>query len=261
MKTLNTIRYILFAIMLLGLFANFAQNEYGLEMIFLAMSLLGIIWLIDAFAGLTKHFRTSKLKAFYLFFINFFIAATFFAGLLKHLHLPGGGVLYILGFGLLLINYLILLFYRLMVDYKKGAALAAMVSLFYLNCILLFVGHLFKIQHWPYGTIILESSVIFFVFIFLITIIKRNFIFENTQISFLSRVRQFSTKPLILYFYLLAWAFHYTLVDVEIAPMFYSLENPIEYQKLRDAGKEERAEKLRENYHTFLQNRENSTNR
>src|ERR1035437_3692390 len=47
MKTLNNYRYILFAIMVLGFFASFAQNEYGWTMIGYCNLLMGLLTMIE----------------------------------------------------------------------------------------------------------------------------------------------------------------------------------------------------------------------
>src|ERR1035437_3447281 len=47
MKTINNYRYILFAIMILGFFASFAQNEYGWTMIVYCNLLMGLLTAIE----------------------------------------------------------------------------------------------------------------------------------------------------------------------------------------------------------------------
>jgi len=47
MKFLSTIRYILFALIILGYFANFAQNEYGFDIINNGVVLVALTWLAN----------------------------------------------------------------------------------------------------------------------------------------------------------------------------------------------------------------------
>jgi len=47
MKTLNTFRFLFFALIILGYFANFAQNEYGLDLIDYGLGLISLSYLFD----------------------------------------------------------------------------------------------------------------------------------------------------------------------------------------------------------------------
>jgi hypothetical protein len=49
MKVFNHIRYVLFAVMVLGAFASFAQFEYGVKIIYISELLIGILFLLESF--------------------------------------------------------------------------------------------------------------------------------------------------------------------------------------------------------------------
>jgi hypothetical protein len=77
MKSLNSIKYILLAFIVLGFFANFAQNDYGFDIA--AFSLLGLLlifiaetiyYAIKEEPRLTKERRKKKLKILFAIFIS-----------------------------------------------------------------------------------------------------------------------------------------------------------------------------------------------
>ena len=111
-------------------------------------------------------------------------------------------------------------------------------------------------MHWSDGSTLLFSSLILFVLLLLVTIIKRNYLFNGEKISVINRLKMLPGKPLMLFCYFIPWMIYFSLVHIGIAPAFYSLSKPVAYEKLLEQKKDKQAEQYLYNFREFMWNRQ-----
>src|SRR5687767_14908125 len=98
MKAVRTIRYILFALMVLGAFANFAQNDYGIQLLYNCHFWIALTFFFEAATAIRKEFHDNKLIALTRFFEHLFIGFVFLGFYLRLRHMAGGSQLAVLAF-------------------------------------------------------------------------------------------------------------------------------------------------------------------
>jgi len=254
MKTFNQIRYVLFALMVLGCFANFAQNEYGLDIFYVSHLLIAIIFFIESFIYFRLNYRTSKTKAFYLFSEHFWLGCNFLGNFFRHMHWPGGGPLLIFGVGILVIQYFIYGIRTLIKEYKKGALLALIVFLFIATTIAALNGLTWKIMHWPGSMMMVYVSFYTTIFLLLVGIIKRRYSYDGQIISFKGRIMKIPGKMRMTFSYFTIWVVYILLIFLGIGPNFYTLSTPPAVEKMRQ-DRNPNEEIYWENYSNFIENR------
>lgn len=246
--------------MILGLNANFAHNEYGLDMIYYSNLFIGIIFLIESVIYFRISYNQSKKKAYYLLYEHWWIAFLFIGFFFKHMHWFGAGGWIALGTLLLMIQYLIYGFYYFKKEYKKGIFLSLMVLLLILGSISSFSGFTWKWMHWAgaheMGILALAIPVTFLI----IGAIKRKCPYMDQTVLIHQQITKLPGKLVLVFCYFTIWTIHFKLVDLGIAPEMYSLEHPPAYEELRNTDKVA-AEKYWENYEKFIENRERAGSR
>src|SRR6202008_3357834 len=205
MKALNTLRYILFAVMVLGSFANFAQNEYGFTMLSWAHFGIAAIFFIEAIYRLKKEFPEGKLRAFYLFLEHFLLGCIFLGYFFRFQHLPGAAPLCVFGSFLLFMVYLIYGIRLLIKESKYGKLLAFVVFLFLLAATLALVGLTFKTMRWPGSYYMMWTAVISMILFAVSSFIKRKYVYKDTQISLYKRLMLLPGKPVMVFSYFALW--------------------------------------------------------
>ncbi len=254
MKTLNEIRYFFFAAIVLGCFANFAQNEYGLDMIYDSALLIGCTFFIEAFAFYAQTRSESKTKAIYFFVEHFILGCIFLGQYFKRDPLLPPGPFLIFGAFLLFILYLIYAVRTLVKDSKKGRFMAFMVFLFILTSVIAANGLSWKLQHLPGANIMLNIAFYSGLFLVVFPLIKRKYTYANEQMAFKERVMKLPGKIPMVFVYYTLWAAHISLTMYGITPNFYTLSNPPAYEKMRTAN-DPKAVDYNDNYYKFLGNR------
>jgi hypothetical protein len=255
MKQLNNIRYFLFAISLLGLFANFAQNEYGLNILWCADLLIGCIFLTEAFVFLVRNFKYSKMHALYLFNEHFWIGIYFVGFFFKFMHWPGAGPAFALSTLILVIQYLSYLFRALIKERKKGGVLLVEVLFFVFVAIVAMTGVMFKTMHWPGSSLLLGVSGIGSVLLILLFIVRKKFRYGEERITFTQRLKKIPGKLVIVFCYFGFWGIYVQMVSLGILPGFYSLARPVTLEKLW-ADKNPEGDAYDENYYLFILHRD-----
>jgi hypothetical protein len=255
MKILKQLRYILFAVMVLGCFANFAQNEYGLNMVYYSELFLGFTFFIEAFIHLKINYKATRARAIYLFTEHFFLGCILTAYFLtsKDIMLYGR----LLGFFaavLLLIQYLIYAIKSLFKKTEKGVLLRILVFLFIITILLAINGLTWKLNHWPYSNLLMKYSFFGAVLILLAGLLKRNYTYDGETISLKERLNRLPGKMVFAFCYFTIWTTYITLIIWGVVPGFYQLSVPPAQEKMKQE-RNPAADVYWENYTNFLDNR------
>jgi hypothetical protein len=163
-KRLNTIRYILFALMILGMFANFAQNEYGGRIINLCntfMTLVSLVLVVYYERLLWKEKRSAALLLI-LLLISFLLM------FLLILVAPDLGDVLIFSF-LVTVPPVILVIESIIVNvrnWKRSEPDPGFHALENFAMVLLLGGTQVKNMHWPGASIMLITGAMVMVFLF-----------------------------------------------------------------------------------------------
>lgn len=165
MKTLSNIRYVLFALMVLGCFANFAQNEYGMVVVYLTTGLFAISWLINL--GLLGTNQWKRRPVAIIARSN--IALCVISFLLLMFTENDFWVFATLIFIVLLI---VVLFVIAIMNRKQMEQPGLTLPAESLGLMALFLGVFFKFLHWPGAGPLLIFGGLILVIVYLVEIIK-----------------------------------------------------------------------------------------
>jgi len=254
MKTLNEIRYFLFATIVLGCFANFAQNEYGLSMLYYSSLFISFIFFIEAFVFYSRTRSESKTKAIYLFAEHFLLGCIFLGTFFKWEFILPPGPFLVFGSLLLILLYFIYAIRMLIKESKKGLLLSLVLFLFIIATMSSVTGLAAKLQHFPGSRILMNISFYSVVFLLLIVILKRKYSYDGGSITLKDRVMKIPGKMPMVFMYFSIWILYISFVVFGIAPNFYTLSNPPAVEKLR-ASNNPKEQAYWDNYFEFLGNR------
>jgi len=256
MKTLNQIRYFLFAVIVLGCFANFAQNEYGLHMLYYSMLFIAFIFFIEAFVFYSRTIAESKTKTIYLCVEHFLIGCIFLGQFFKWEHVLPPGIFLVFGSLLLVLLYFIYAIRMLIKESKKGLLLALVLFMFIIATMSSVTGLTAKLQHLTGTVMLMNISFYSVVFLLLIVIVKRKYSYDGGSITLKDRVMKIPGKMPMVFTYFSLWIIYITFIIFGVAPNFYTLSNPPAVEKMRaDNNPKEGA--YWDNYFEFLGNRNN----
>ncbi len=198
MRILTNLRYILFALSIIGLFANFAQNDYSWALILVSYGCVGLIFLIEAFY-LSYQNRKDKKLAVTIFTEHFLLFLIGIGFLFKFFHWPGAGMAMVLGCTLLSLFYLFKGIKFLAAKYSTDKAAALLVLLFSFSVTFLCIVYVFNWQHWPGARVLcMLGTLLVLVNLFLF---RRKF--NPDPIGYKSSFPPVSTKYRILLFVIL----------------------------------------------------------
>lgn len=256
MNTLSNIRYLLFAIVVLGAFSNFAQNEFGLTMMDCSHIFIAVIFFIEAIHNYKAKRDTSKSEALRDFSEHFWIGVLFLAFFFRAYHWKGTGILFISGTLALGTHYLLFSLKALSKENRVDGLLYAVKNhLFGVLTLLAVIALTFKLMRFPGSNMLLILSSIFTVLFVLISSIKRTNTFQGKAISLRELLLKMPGKMTMVFIYFGGWVVYFTLISFDLAPGFYDLKHPAAYYELRNTDPK-RAEILLDNYNTFVENRE-----
>jgi hypothetical protein len=252
MKALSTLRYILFAIMVLGSFANFALNEYGFTMLSWSHGLIGFIFFIEAFVLLSREYQAGKRKALYLFTEHFLLACFFTGYFFRFQHWPGAGQLCVFSALFLFILYLVFGLGLLIRESKYGRPLAIVVFLFIIATALAIEGLTFKTMRWPGSYYMMWTALLAFMLFVVSSFIKKKYVYKQEEISLYKRLMLLPGKPVMVFSYSVLWVVYIFLIMWDVAPNFYTRSSPPVFDQLR-ARQDERAELYINSYNDFFE--------
>ena len=244
--------------MVLGCFANFAQNDYGLTMIGVTYLIISLIFFTEAIYYFKINIGSKKWIAFYHLSEYFCIGLFFLGSYCKLWHLPGAGVMLVVGSGILAIQYVVFAVRVLLTDLKKGKLITIMVFFFMIAALLAFVGLTFKTQHWPGAWWMLNFTVGVSAIFLLASILKRTYDYNGTSISLYKRLMLLPGKPVMIFTYSVIWLIYIRLIVFGVVPDFYFSTTPPAYENLRQQNQNAKAETYLHGYQEFCEERENA---
>lgn len=258
MKTINKIQYFLFAIILLGMFASFAQNEYSSILLNYPYLFIGLLFIIEIFFSL-KEFRENQSTAVYSFFerlgLGLFFCGTFFMAI----HWVGAVLTIMTGGLILLILYFsfgIKTFFNNFRNKKRMSL--TLFCLAFATCLAM-IAYIFKLQHRVFAGFLTVASGSFSFLILLLIIFNIKMLQGKEKINFRDCLRQIKTKLVLAYAFFSFWTLYFTLVSCGIAPRLYSLANPPALDKMYQE-QNPAADVYRKNYQQFLDSRKAENN-
>ena len=204
MKTLNTLKYLLFAISILGLFANMAQNDYSFFIIKYFYLALALVFLAEVTAYQRLLWKQKKSSAI---FISIALVCLFILILLIIFDIEFADELAsVLGLTALTAVFIEIIIVAIQNRKQKEPSFRNF-SLESLGAFFLFCSYYMKNQHWPGANflMIMGSNMVFFPFF-----IK----------SFKSLFREFRNGKLISLF---AFLFYFNIALASIGYLFKNM--------------------------------------
>lgn len=255
MKIFNQIRYVLFALMVLGSFASFAQNEYGINILYVSELLIGVSLLIESFIYLRNREKLGKAKRFYFFTESFALGILFMSygfwiwgpsALARLPALIGMLIVFLLYFGFAIRS--------IVKEPKNGKLQTLFVFLFVIITTFLVTALTWKINHWPGSTLQMWYSSCGALFMAVLVIIKRKYYYKGENITLKDRLLKIPGKMPVVFCYYSIWVIYISLIMIGVAPNFYTLSNPPAVEKLKQ-NNSPRADIYWENLDNFFENR------
>lgn len=178
MKTLNSIRYILFACLIIGLFANFAQNGYSGSITFSSTFLLALVSLAMIFGYSKKIWKQNKSSAiFLLIFILGWVLLILLIPLINNISIieRNGETIALSIFFLIAGATLAELIWVIIENWKKPEPSDKFLAMENIGLFFIFLGYAFKLYHWPGASFMLMFSLPVFLFLYLFKAFKQLF--------------------------------------------------------------------------------------
>lgn len=256
MKAFIRIRVVFLALIILGSFSNFAQNEWGSKLIVLSETLIAFSYFIEGVLHLRSRLKIGKAYNEGSAFENFCLGFLFFGFVMKNLWFPGSGPVLILSAFFLLLFYIVqnVKFYR--VNRSKGILLVSLLTLGSFTAVILGISIVFKIMHWP-GSAMLYFIGFGFSLVMIAGAAKWNFDYDNKRINVLKALSLLKNNIILLYFLTFTVSTFAILGSWGYAPRFYSQKLPQSIEKYRTAGDNrslEKANKVIDSYIDFERN-------
>ena len=264
MKQVINIRAVVFCLIILGLFASAAQNEYGAgKIIPWSNALIGFTFLIEFFmlfmlkgiSGRERAGRMTECLGLFLFFFGIFA---------RSMSWRGAGMEIILG-GLITFLYYFadgIIFY---VRNRRSGARAAFLTMFtFFICAVGFLALTFKQQHWPLSGILFLVVGVSTGLAFLLAAILRKVTINKQQFNIFRLAEQTRARLGFSFLFVSLWSIYFWMMLWQLVPPLFSLQNPPAYSKMIDelnkVGKtseeydriEIQKDKYYENYERFI---------
>lgn len=245
------LRIFLYSAIIIGCFANFARNEWGMNLRGYAELLLGLTFIFELISNAKKrNLKIQKgthiLSQIERVFIFLLFAGYFF----KVMHWPGAGITIVFSSLFLIIISLIRLFAQPF-KHKINFSFNITFTFFFIAIILLIAGVVFKTMHWPMGSLIILSGFILFVVVSIIGITIKKSTNDNMNIREYISIN-FSPSH-FLFFYFGVWSIYITLAQYQLAPKFYTSQNPYVFEKLLEENKTEEADLIHDSYGQLIE--------
>lgn len=251
MNAFKNIRFVLFGLMVIGCFANFAQNEYGLTILYWTEFLVGMTFMIEAFAFSLKN--KGWRKAF-LFLENLSLGVLMIALALSGK--PSALPRLMMAFALLFL-FVIYLSYgirALVTQSRKGLLISLFVFILMVSVLLATIGLSFKVQHWPFANLMMRTGTIIGFCILLLSIFRIKLNETGEKITIGQKINKLPGKIKLTFLYFTIWSAYITFAMAGFAPNFYALSVPPAVVKLDQTDKS-RAVLYWQHYDNFFENR------
>lgn len=246
----------LFQLLVLGLFASWAQNDYGNTLISISLFGISISYFIQAlrllfYKGIFKGWE----KAFY-FFENIFISGIFYSIAAKLNWIYFSSAILVFSSLLLVILYIILAVFSLIK--KATVRLEKQINfVFIFSTIVASLAFIFRIQHWPFASILVVLFYVSIILLITLTLFSWNSTKNNPEgyLSFVIHFIKGQRSQVVFVFGILAILFVFGLLSkVGFDPKLYNNKLPPELVKLKNE-QSPRADVYEENYFKFLESR------
>ena len=241
---MNFVRNILFSVLLIGVFANFARNDYSIDMIMGVLIILPVVYLIGFVSSFKRNKEGNRDKN--AMFLNLYLFILFTAIFFKNMHWPGAGILMITGCASISIHSLFMI---ILIKKDKNLEIKWLSAVFLVALILNVTYILFRIMHWPridaHAFLAIGISVIAAILFFLK--IKE----KNKVSKFFKEMTGILTVVCVANLFIL-------LDKYEVTPPFYSTQPKIvqQFQFEADFGNKEEKEDARygeESFEKFIE--------
>lgn len=218
----------------------------------LSALLLAILLFADSFVVLNRAKRNKGYTSGV--YENVFLFFCFFAFGSKNMHMIGAGPMLTMGVVFLAPFYIIKTVSFLKKNYSDGRSLVTLLSIGCLTTVLLGISLLFKVMHWPGATIFFYIAM-GFTLIMIIGTLKWKYRFQDKYINVFQGFKLLKSHIVLLYYSLFIFGCYAYLVNMGLAPRFYSQRYPAAVEKLSDgtAEGERRSSDLIYTYDTFLE--------
>lgn len=258
MKTISRIQYFLFAIILIGMFASFAQNDYSSYLLNYPYLLIGISFLIGMMLTI-KEFSTNKTATYFLFFEYLALGLFFCGSFLLTMHWASADPFLLLGVLILLVLYLSYGIKILSKYFNKEQGPFLILFCISIFTCLAMIACIFKLQNWSGAGVLISLSGILSFVILLLILINVRVQSENGLIPLRVYFRKIKTKLILSYIFFSFWTIYFTLTSFGIAPRLYSLANPPALEKMYQ-DHNPKADLYWKNFQNFLDSRKATAN-
>ena len=259
MKTIHRTQYFLFAVILLGMFASFAQNEYSSILLSYPYLFIGILFFIEMYFSFIE-FRKNQSSmsgsfleplALGIYFCGIYFMSTHWTG--ANLSILVGGLIILI----LYAGFAIKMLSKKSIEEKKRSII--LFCLAFGSCLAV-IAYTFKLLHLVFADqLIVLSAVFSFIFLLLVifNILKTK---EAKKRGLKDYFGQTKTRLVLSFIFFSFWTIYFTLVSCGMAPRLYSLANPFALEKMYQE-QNPLADVYRKNYQQFLNNRNAENNK
>ncbi len=258
MKTISRIQYFLFAIILIGMFASFAQNDYSSYLLNFPYLLIGISFLIGMMLTI-KGYSEKKSLTFFLFFEYLALGLFFCGSFFLTMHWASADPVLLIGVLILLVLYLGYGIKILSKYFNKEQGPFLILFCIAIFTCLAMIACIFKLQNWSGAGVLIGLSGILSFVILLLILINVKVQSENGIISLRGYFREIKTKLILSYIFFSFWTIYFTLTSLGIAPRLYSLTNPPTLEKMYQ-DHNPKADLYWRNFQNFLDRRKATAN-
>jgi hypothetical protein len=248
MNIFKNIRFVLFGLMVIGCFANFAQNEYGRTIIYISEFLIGLTLLVEAFI-----FKGTRWEKVFLFAESFLLGIILIA-----FSQIDNSMIFMRLVSLFALLFFILLYFSyavrcLVKEMKKGPLLTILMFWYVCAAVIALVGLSFKLAHWPGANLMMRIAFFSLLGFIILMISKVRFSYQGEKITTRQRIDILPGKIRLTFLYFSIWSAYITLAMYGVVPNFYSLSAPPAAEKLKQVSLE-RSDIYWDNYSNFFEN-------
>lgn len=263
MRVSQFIQFILIALIIIGLFAAMARNNYGFDLVAMACFGLAILYgaqllwkIVTDFYHLSTKDISGFLELFLLSLLIMIFGFRFF-----YINLPAGETLFTIISSLLLLNYVLLGYGTFKTVINKNSSLAKIAIWLHASLCLFILSMLLQITNPDVSKILGVLGLVIAIPFLYEAIRSRQFNYSDKTITAIQFVIKSKSKAGLLFAFFISAGFYLVLADFGIIPKVQDAEKPKAYLDLinnAETGKEKpvdgkyQHEKYKEAMDTFL---------
>jgi len=242
MQINRIVQVLLFALVIIGIFASMAKNAYGFTLMGIAcfglatLYLVQLIWkLIEDYSTLTKNEKLSLAELFFLA-----IMLTLFGLRAFYIYLPGSKLMFMVVCIFLIIIYLMNALDVFNATRRESRGLTFNMGFFYLS-IFFFLASMF-IRVVPLWSIVFGIIGLLLTLPFLFSMLrKQQFEIQGGTVTLFNFVRKSKSKAGLLFIFFISSGVYTGLSQIELIPQIENSDRPKAYIELinnAESGKE-----------------------